>query len=67
MTFLASSLLAAISPLLTLRPPPSPEGTNCHRSCYTLDLKYALPMKKDLWAKCGFATEVVVQKAMRGE
>ena len=34
-------------------PPSSPAaGTNCHRSCYTLDLAKALPLKNSYFAAC---------------
>jgi hypothetical protein len=28
------------------------EGTNCHRSCYTLDLAKALSLKKSFFTAC---------------
>ncbi|KAL4420514.1 hypothetical protein ABPG75_010170 [Micractinium tetrahymenae] len=43
-----------------------PAGTNCHRSCYTLDLTTALPLKQSYFKTCNAAAKVTIQKTMRG-
>lgn len=44
-----------------------PAGTNCHRSCYTLDLAKALPLKLSYFKACKADKLVKVQKTARGD
>ena len=46
-------------------PPPRAVGTNCHRSCYTLALKKALPLKTSFYKTC--KASPLIQKTLRGE
>ncbi|KAL4436371.1 hypothetical protein ABPG77_009933 [Micractinium sp. CCAP 211/92] len=59
-------ILALLVAAATVQADTPPPGTNCHRSCYTLDLAKALPLKQSYFKSCNAATKVTIQKTMRG-